>query len=107
MSEPTKFETWGILEIMGHAVFAGRLSSECIGGVDFIRVDVPELPAESDYYTARPAFTKYFTQAAIFSMTPTTEEAAREAARCYRSVAANVYSPPRLTSSDPDDGEEY
>jgi len=107
LTEPAKYESWGILEIMGHSRFAGKLSSEVIGGVNFVRVDVPDLPDDGYGGGELPAFTKYFTQAAIFSMTPTTEEVARSAAQQFRSRPATVYSPPRLTVGDPDDDEEF
>jgi hypothetical protein len=103
-----KFESWGILEIMGHARFAGFISSQAIGGVNFVRVDVPELPAEGTMYDARPAFTKFFTQQSIFSLTPTTEETARQAARSFRSRAVAMFELPsaRLPYSPGDDDDD-
>lgn len=65
--EQEKFETWGIVEIFGRDVYAGKISSQLIGTCSFVRVDVP---AVGD----RPQFTKLFGEKSIFSMTPTSEE---------------------------------
>ena len=88
-----QFESWGILEIMGHSRFAGFISSQAIGGVNMVRIDVPEIPGDR-FADPRPAFTKFFTQAAIFSLTPTTEESARTAARSFRSRPMDIFELP-------------
>ena|SRR5688572_3886011 len=79
------FETWGIIEIFGHTQIAGKISEASIGGCAFIRVDVP---AESE---DRPAFTKFYGNGAIYSMTPTSEAIARAAVSSIRHQAINVY----------------
>ena len=82
---PEKFETWGVLELFGHQRIAGRLSEQTIGGCHFIRVDVPELlGGTSSWERPLPAYTRFFTQGAIYGMTPTTEAAARSAANEIR-----------------------
>lgn len=106
-----RFESWGILEVMGHSRFAGFISSQAIGGVNLVRIDVPELPAEGSY-DGRPGFTKLFTQQAIFSLTPTTEQTAREAARSFRSRPLSMFElpsmrAPALTDERDDDEDEF
>lgn len=59
--------TWGIVELMGRNVIAGRLSEQPIAGAAFLRVDVPEVDGKQK-------FTKFFQGAAIYAITPTDEE---------------------------------
>ena len=94
-----KFESWGLLELFGHQRLAGRLTEQTVGGVHFIRIDIPEVDGA-------PAHTRFFTQGAIYGMTVTSEELARGMAErlCARPVQA--YELPRLTVSTADDGDE-
>lgn len=93
-----KFESWGLLELFGHQRLAGKLSEQTIGGVHFIRIDVPELPDVA-------AYTRFFTQGAIYGMTPMEEATARKLAAYLRSVPVSAYelrsteTTPRLTSA--------
>ena len=75
MSEQTSLNGWGIVELFGHNVIAGEISEQPIAGVDFLRVDVPEVDGS-------PTFTKFFGGAAIYAITPTDEATARQAAAC-------------------------
>ncbi len=102
-----KFEAWGLLELFGHQRIAGKLSEETIGGCHFIRIDVPEIPADSAEALpsrfaagATPAYTRYFTQGAIYSMTPTSEAVARKIAASLRTVPVQAYDMPRLTQQE-------
>lgn len=81
------FDCWGIVEIMGHKVFAGRLTNASIGGGSFLRIDVPEVEG-------LPAFTKFFGGASIFSISPTDETTARRAAAQYRERPVQIYEAP-------------
>lgn len=117
------FEQWAIVELFGHARIAGRVTEEQIGGASFIRVDVPALQIRRDggdltvpiVIEEREAFTRLFGPAAIYSITPTSEEVARLAAAEFRSEPISVYipslrrmlgvragTPPEL-NEDPDD----
>lgn len=74
MSEtPNTFNEWAVVEIMGHVRYAGQVSEQTIGGCAFVRIDVPKIAEQ-------PAFTKLFGAGAIYSITPCSEEVAREAA---------------------------
>lgn len=93
-----KFEAWAIVEIFGHQKLAGRLSEFALGGCNFVRVDVPELPARKagSYRAAtplQPAFTKLFGQGAIYSITLVAESVARAAAEQIRPEPISVYIP--------------
>lgn len=101
MATTEKFEAWGILELFGHLRLAGRLSEETIGGCAFIRIDVP---ACGDH----PAHTRFFTQGAIYSMTPTSEEVARGLAKQLHARPVEPYELPaalRLRHDDLTDEE--
>jgi hypothetical protein len=85
-SETEKFDQWAIVEIFGHAKFAGRVTEQAIGGASFVRVDIPAI----DGY---PAFTKLFGASAIYSITPVSEEIACKAAKYCYSEPISVYIP--------------
>ena len=77
MMADEKQELWAIVEVMGHAKYAGRVSEYTELGVPLIRVEVP---AAGD----RPAFEKLLGTSAIFRITPCTREAAETAAHQFR-----------------------
>lgn len=97
--ETEKFESWAIIEIFGHTQIAGKVSEAAIGGCSFIRVDVPECDG-------KPAFTKFYGQGAIYSMTPCGEEIAMQAVRSIRHAPINVYIPAQRQLSEPDDFDD-
>jgi len=106
MSESNeKFESWGLLELFGHQRLAGKLSEQTIGGCHFIRIDVPEVGETA-------AYTRFFTQGAIYGMTPMEEETARKLAAYLRAVPVSPYElrsvePARqLAHSTADDNDE-
>lgn len=95
-----KFEAWGLLELFGHQRLAGKLSDQTIGGVHFLRIDVP---AVGDV----PTYTRFFTQGAIYGMTVTTEDVARRLARSLKARPVHAYElgapeAPALPSPQPD-----
>lgn len=79
-----KFEAWGRLELFGHKQLAGKLSEQTIGGVHFVRIDVPPVHDV-------PAYTQMFTQGAIYSLTITTEQTARLLAAALRAAPITAY----------------
>jgi hypothetical protein len=83
--KPT-FDQWCIVELMGRQVIAGRVTEQTIGGCAFLRVDVPETEKQ-------PAFTRFYGQAAIYAMTPVSEDVARIALRRFTPEPVNVYVP--------------
>ncbi len=88
MSTATEpFEVWAIVEIMGHTKHAGKVTEQAIGGCSFVRIDVPESEG-------RQAVTKLYTQAAIFSITPVSEEVARGVAKQLRSEPIHAWELP-------------
>jgi len=102
MHDSDKFDSWGIVEVMGHNRFAGRITEQQIGGTAFVRVDVPATERQ-------PAFTKLLGSGAIYAITITDEATATAVARqnCARPV--EVYVSPALTYAgrDRDDDGAY
>lgn len=89
-----KFESWGVLELFGHLRLAGKISEQTIGGVHFLRIDVPAIEG-------LPGYTRYFTGPAIYSLTPTTEEMAHRVAHQVRARPVQVWDmPARLPGPD-------
>jgi hypothetical protein len=72
-----KFDTFAIVQVMGHQAYAGRASEASIGGASFLRIDVPETNGE-------PGFTKFLGAGSIFDITPCDEETALRAAASLR-----------------------
>jgi hypothetical protein len=98
MSESEKFDTWAVVEVMGHNKYAGRVTEQAIGGCAFVRVDVPAIGE-------RLPFTKLLGQGSIFCITPVSEEVARNVAAQCAATPVYVYSPsvqPRLPMYTPD-----
>ena len=83
----SKFDSWAIVDIFGHQKFAGRVTEQSIGGASFVRIDIPQV---EDH----PAYTKLFGAAAIYCITPTTEELARKAVDYCHSEPISIYIPP-------------
>ena len=105
MTDQKSFETWAIVEILGHRQFAGFVSEQAIGGTSFIRVDVPEVFAERQDGTRAglsqevlPAFTKLLGAGSIYAISPCTEETARAFASRLQTRSFSVYEAPRLAS---------
>lgn len=81
---PEPFEAWAIIEIMGHTQIAGLVSEQSIAGTALLRVDVPEV-------NGHQAFTRFYGGGAIYSITPTTEDLARQAVEALRPRPVTVY----------------
>ena len=72
-----KFEQWAIIELFGHQRIAGKVSNQEIGGISFIRIDVPETEKNK-------GFTKFYGGGAIYSITITNKITARIAAEHWQ-----------------------
>jgi hypothetical protein len=79
-----KFDAWGLLELFGHQRLAGKLSEQTIGGCHFIRIDVPKVGEVA-------AYTRFFTQGAIYGMTPMDEATTLKLAAYLRAVPVSPY----------------
>lgn len=93
-----KFEQWVLIELYGHQRIIGKATEATIGGCSFIRVDIPEMEGKSP-------FTRYFGQGAIYSLSPVSEEIAKELLKRYRNVPVQQYeisSKPTMLPVDED-----
>lgn len=68
-----KFQTWAVVELMGHQRIAGYVSEVEIAGHGMIRVDVPDTGE-------RPRYSKVYGPSAIYAITPCEEELAKRVA---------------------------
>lgn len=91
------FREWGILEVMGRLRLAGEISEQTIAGAGFIRIDIPAT-------TRAPAFTRFFSPGSLYSLTPTTEQIARD-------LAEHLHEMPQIAAQtrlrDEVDQDEY
>ena len=71
----SKFDTWALVEIMGHQKAAGRVTEAPVGGGVMLRIDIPK-DADSQEF-----ITQYVNTGSIFRLTPVTEEIVRAALR--------------------------
>lgn len=92
-SEP--FEGWAIVELMGHRRLAGKVSEQEIAGHAFLRLDVP---------AAQPV-TQFYSAAAVYCITPTTEDIATALAAQVRPAPVSRYELERAAYDDEDPGE--
>jgi len=76
------FDEWAILELMGHRRLAGKVTEQEIGGANMIRIDVYRAKPESTLVEGEikdvPVVTQFYSSAAVYCITPTTEEIARQ-----------------------------
>lgn len=103
MDDKQKFETWGLLELFGHQRLAGKMTEQTIAGTGFIRIDVPAVDGVAEY-------SRIFGTAAIYGITPTSEEIARQLAKGMQATPIHAYELQRLPgparhNDDPDPGE--
>ena len=90
----TAYEGFAIVELFGHVRLAGKVSEADQFGVKMLRVDVPEVDG-------RPGFTTFKGGAAIYAITPTTEELALHVIRQTRPAPISPYDLPPRTALGP------
>lgn len=79
------FDSWAVVELMGHVRMAGRLTEEERFGGKMGRLDVPD----GDRFV-----TTYFTAGSVYRITPTTEELARSVAARNKPEPVHRYELP-------------
>ncbi|NMC84317.1 MAG: hypothetical protein GYA58_03425 [Anaerolineaceae bacterium] len=77
---------WVILELFGHKVIAGYMSTDESLGAPLIRLDVPET-------RAYPAFTRHYNPSAIYSVSYVSQEAVQYTAEAISENPVSVYVP--------------
>jgi len=120
MHETTeRFDTWALVEIMGHKQIAGRVSETTLAGAGMLRVDVPAVPGEpgvpgrSAGHSGMPGFTKLLSPSAIYAITPVEESVARQLAASLRERPVEIWRldasralPPARRAEIEDDDED-
>jgi hypothetical protein len=98
--EQQRFDEWAILELMGHRRLAGKVSEAQIGGSGFIRIDVPGKEGWKS--------SQFYSPAAVYCITPTTELVAREVASfsSMEPIHAWEFNRGQLRGVGADDGED-
>ena len=87
-----KFEGWVILELMGHRRLIGYLTEQELAGHPYLRIDV----------LADPPSTQFYAPAAVYCITPTTEEMAKKASGLSRVAPISRWE---LPAAAPDGGD--
>ncbi len=78
------FQSWALVEIMGHVRLAGLITEESLFGSVMLRVDVPNAEGET-------VFTRYFGGSSIYSISPVTKEIAIALAKNICAKPVTVY----------------
>lgn len=87
-AEPTPFESWAVVELLGHRRMIGRVTEQQIAGAGFLRVDIPD--REGGF-----AQTHIVNPSAVYAITPVSEEAARLVDRANSPHPITVWELPR------------
>lgn len=81
------FDTWAVVDVMGHQRFVGKVTEQVVAGHGFVRVDVPETDKQK-------AWTKLIGPGSIYAITPVSEEIARAMARERMATPISEYDLP-------------
>jgi hypothetical protein len=99
--EPTVFESWAILELMGHRRLGGFVREVQIAGTGLLRIDVPgDVDGEVQA-------TQFYSPSSLYCMTPCTEATAREVARMTRPAPVQRWELPVAHRRGEDEDEEF
>ena len=79
-----KFESWALVELMGHNKIAGKVTEHKFGNQSMLRVDVPEVGE-------LPAFTKIISINAVYGINPLSEQDAVDYAKMLKSKPLDVW----------------
>ena len=89
MSDDKKFEQWAIVNLFGHQKMGALVTEQAVGGVSFVRVDIPET-------TKGPAYTRLLGAGAIYSIDFCTESVARAVAEYATPQPVQSWEMPRI-----------
>jgi len=79
MNETPKenFSEWCLVELFGHQKIVGKVTEATLAGGALLRVDVPA-------FNGAAAFTRFYGPGAIYSISPVSEQIARDLMSNYR-----------------------
>jgi len=93
MSEKTNnkpsFEEWCLVELFGHQKIVGKVSEATMAGGAFLRVDVPA-------FNGQAAFTRFYGPGSIYSISPVSEQIARDLMATYRNEPVSRFELPQI-----------
>jgi hypothetical protein len=96
--QSTSYEGWSVLELMGHRRLIGYVQEATLAGAPFLRIDVLTKDGQS---------TQYYSAAAVYALTPTTEETARRAASLSSVAPISRWELPEPGRTAPEFMEDY
>lgn len=97
------FEGWAILELMGHRRLAGYVREQEIAGAGMLRLDIHGTET-GDAAVA----TQFYSPAALYCLTPTTEDIARKLGERLRPAPVTRYEiEPPEQRRDPWSDDDY
>ena len=83
------FNEWALVELFGHQKIVGKVTEATMAGGAFLRVDVPE-------FNKSPAFTRFYSPGAIYSINPISEAVARGLMERYRNEPISRFELPQI-----------
>lgn len=89
MNDKEKFNEWALVELFGHQRIVGKVSEATLAGGAFLRVDVPAVDEKKEY-------TRFYGPSAIYSISPITEDIARQMVRQYRNEPVSRFELPKI-----------
>ncbi len=91
MSEKPKeqFSEWCLVELFGHQRIVGKVTEAVMAGGAFLRVDVPA-------FNGSAAFTRFYGPSAIYSISPVTEQIARDLMATHRNEPVSRFDLPQI-----------
>lgn len=103
MAEETKpnFESWAILELMGHRRLGGFVTEVTLFGTAMLRIDIPK-PDTAEGWT----MTQYYGGGSLYCLTPTDEATARAIAKHAQPRPVHGWEMPRLAPPPNDAGDD-
>lgn len=99
MEDQEKFESYAILELMGHRKLAGKVSETTVFGGVLLRIDIP---GTNGSYT-----TQFYSPQSIYCLTPTTEDIARKYAANNRPEPVAHWELPAPRVNLPEDDQDF
>lgn len=87
--EKTGYESWSILELMGHRRLGGFVREVQVAGAGFLRIDVPG-DTEGETHS-----TQFYPPSSVYCLTPVSEAAARIVAKSCRPEPVATWEIPR------------
>lgn len=89
---------WAILELMGHRRLAGYVTEQEVAGQGMLRLDVPGADGR--------AATQFYSPAAVYCITPTTEDVATAVAASRRPTPVSRWELEPAADSTVDDSDD-